>query len=84
MMICPSKCRPFNSASTGTNDCILPSSPIAACLHQNAGEHLHDYQGRDLVFWEMLKKSRARLLRARPVLERLHKESILMRLFGKL
>jgi hypothetical protein len=35
MMICPSKCRPYNSASTGTNGCILSSSPIAACLHQN-------------------------------------------------
>ena len=35
MIICPSKCRPLNSASTGTNDCILSSSPITACLHQN-------------------------------------------------
>ena len=35
MMICPSKCLPFNRTSTGTNGCILPSSPIAACLHQN-------------------------------------------------
>ena len=36
MMICPSKCRPLNSTSTGTNGCILPSSPIAACLNQKA------------------------------------------------
>src|ERR1700693_762548 len=35
MMICPSKCRPLNSTSTETNRCILPSSPITACLHQN-------------------------------------------------
>src|SRR6516225_6996358 len=27
MMICPSKCRPLNNASTGTNRCILSSSP---------------------------------------------------------
>src|SRR5215471_10025974 len=27
MMICPSKCRPLNSASTGKNRCILSSSP---------------------------------------------------------
>src|SRR6516225_7523916 len=27
MMICPSKCRPLNNASTGTNRCILLSSP---------------------------------------------------------
>src|SRR5215831_14150394 len=27
MMICPSKCRPLNSASTGTNRSILSSSP---------------------------------------------------------
>ena len=26
MMICPSKCRPLNNASTGTNRCILSSS----------------------------------------------------------
>src|ERR1700733_13005394 len=35
MLICPSKCRPLNSASTGTNGCILSSSPIVAFLHQN-------------------------------------------------
>jgi hypothetical protein len=35
MMICPSKCRLLNSASTGTNGCILSSSPITVCLHQN-------------------------------------------------
>src|ERR1700730_11945842 len=39
MMICPSKCRPLNSASTGTNGCILSSSPITACLHQNRCSH---------------------------------------------
>src|SRR5262249_671385 len=27
MMICPSKCRPLNNASIGTNRCILSSSP---------------------------------------------------------
>src|SRR6516165_3798352 len=30
MMICPSKCRPLNNASTGTNRCILSSSPDRA------------------------------------------------------
>src|ERR1700680_417789 len=42
MIICPSKCRPLNSDSTGTNRCILPSSPIAVCWHQN----LRKYPGR--------------------------------------
>jgi hypothetical protein len=31
----PSKCRPLNSASTGTNGCILASSLIVAWWHQN-------------------------------------------------
>jgi hypothetical protein len=35
MMTCPSKCRPLNSASTGTNGCILSSSPLTAYLQQN-------------------------------------------------
>src|SRR6516165_10244982 len=35
MMICPSKCRPLNNASTRANRCILSSSPDAPCLHQN-------------------------------------------------
>ena len=44
MMICPSKCRPLNSASTGPKGCILPSSPDRACLHQNRLNHTFEYR----------------------------------------
>src|SRR6516225_5390700 len=35
-MICPSKCRPLNSASTGPKGCILPSSATGSvCTRTN-------------------------------------------------
>src|SRR5215472_7190423 len=37
MMICPSKCRPLKSASTGPKGCILPSSAIGSVCTR-AGE----------------------------------------------
>src|SRR5215467_10434155 len=47
-MICPSKCRPLNSASTGPKGCILPSSPERACLHQNPQADLQRGKRRTL------------------------------------
>jgi hypothetical protein len=35
MMICRSKCRPFNRSSIGLNDCIPHHRPVKARLHQN-------------------------------------------------
>src|SRR6266851_7022511 len=58
MMICPSKCRPLNSTSTGTDGCILSSSPIATCLHQNLNLHLGTPNALNWVGYggNMLKK----------------------------
>src|SRR5262249_11468699 len=36
MMICPSKCRPLKSASTGPKGCILPSSAIGSVCTRTA------------------------------------------------
>src|SRR5262249_25847078 len=41
MMICPSKCRPLNNASTGQKGCILPSSPDRGLF---APERLGSYE----------------------------------------
>jgi hypothetical protein len=35
IMICPPRCRPLNSASTGTNRCFCHRGPIATCLHRS-------------------------------------------------
>src|SRR5215831_19634681 len=46
MMICPSKCRPLNSASTGKNRCILSPSPDHGLFAPEPDSDLWQFRAR--------------------------------------